>query len=329
MKKTKKQLSKAKIWSIISAGIVTLISLTIIITNVFIPVKYLSSYFVSGNRAKYGIMRITLVDVGYGDCVIVELPDGKNLLIDGGNGRYSNNLKVFKELNKRDIGSIDYLVCSSVNGEHCGGLAEVLKYKSVKTIFMPYCTNKYITDEFCKFTNQTAKSDARIVYSAVGVKERTDKYFFTFLSPRSVAQTSGQYAALNSNPSRTTRNNSSAVLWLEYGDTAILFTSDVEKSILNYIALMDEVSKKDFPVDFEKCKIVQVACHGSDLSESVDFYDFLKAETAVLSVGKNSNGCPSTKVMSDIRPTVGDNLYRTDERGNIVIEITDTNYTIR
>ena len=329
MKKTAKKLSKAKLWAIISAAIVSVIVLAMIITNIFIPVKYLASYCTIGRRANAETMRVSFVDVGFGDSIIVELPDGKNMLIDAGNGRYSNNSKVIKELNKRDIDTIDYLVCSSVNSEHCGGLSEVVKYKDVKTVYMPYCKNKYITDEFLAFHNQVEKSGAEIIFSEYKTGESTDEYYFTFLSPSVIELDGGEYDELNTNPSKTTRNNSSAVLWLEYAGTAFLFTSDVEASILNSIALSYQVVADDYPVKLEKCKVVQLAGHGDNNSACAPFYDLLNPETAVISVGENGSGCPSVKAMSDAINSVGENLYRTDELGNIVIEVTKDGYTVK
>lgn len=328
MKKKAKKLSKAKLWAIISAAIVVLFSLAIIITNIFIPVKYLASYCVSGRRVEDGIMRVTFVDVGYGDCIIVELPDGKNMLIDAGKGRYTANSKILRELNRRDIDTIDYLVCSSVNGEHCGGLADVLKYKTVKKIFMPYCQNKYITDEFRDFVEQTEKSGAEIVYSEYRVGESGENYFFTFLSPSLIEVEGGQYSELNANPSKPARDNGSAILWLEYSDTAFLFTSDVETEVLESIVSAYQVNPSDYPVNFEKCKIVQLAGHGSGTSACAEFYGLLDAYAAVISVGENGYGCPSVEVMTDIISKVDNRLYRTDERGNVVIEVTSAGFTI-
>ena len=329
MKKKAKKLSKAKLWSIISAAIISLIVIAFIIINIFVPVKYLASYCVLGKRANVGTMRVSFVDVGFGDCIIIELPDGKNMLIDAGNGRYTNNSKVFKALNKRDIKTIDYLVCSSVNSEHCGGLTEVIKHKTVKTVYMPYCKNKYITDEFCNFYNQTEKSGAEIIYSEYKTAVSTDEYFFTFLSPSVIEFEDGEYANLNKNPSKATRNNSSAVLWLEYGDTAFLFTSDVQTSVLNSIVSAYQIVAEDYPVMLEKCKVIQLAGHGDDISACAQFYDLLSPEAAVISVGENGNGCPSVKAISDVINSVGNKLYRTDESGNITFEVTVAGYTVK
>lgn len=329
MKKAVKKLSKAKLWAIISSVIVSLFALAILIINIFIPVKYLASYFVAGNRENVDNMRVSFIDVGFGDCIIIELPDGKNMLIDAGNGRYSNNLKVLKELNRREIDNIDYLVCSSVNGEHCGGLAEVLKFKDVKTVFMPYCKNKYITDEFRALVEQTEIRGIEVLYSEYKSGIAGDGYFFTFLSPSVKELDGGEYSDLNANPSKSTRNNSSAVIWLEYADTAFLFTSDVETDVLNSIVTSSQIAAQDYPVKLEKCKIVQVANHGEDISACAMFYDYISPEAAIISVGENGKSCPSVSVMSDIINCVDKNIYRTDELGNIDIVVTSSGYTIK
>ncbi len=331
-KKKEKKLSKAKLWAIISACIVTLFTIALIITNIFIPVKYLASYCVAGDRANKGIMRVTFVDVSYGDCIIVELPDGKNMLIDAGDGSYSNNSKVIKQLNKRAIDTVDYLVCSSVNNEHCGGLTEVLKYKKVNKVYMPYCKNKYITDGFRDFVTQTEISDAEIIFSEYNAGFTENDYFFTFISPSVIENDGGEYAQLNANPSKSNRNNSSAVIWLEYADTAFLFTSDVETKILSFLVQSYEMATDtgDYFIPLEKCKVVQLANHGSEVSACPEFYDLVRPEMAVVSVGENGGGSPSVPVLSDVINSIGDNsLYRTDEMGNITIEVTASGYTIK
>lgn len=327
-KKKNKKLTKAKIIAIISASFAALIAVVIIIVNIFIPVKYLSSYCVSGNRAKVGTLRVSFIDVGYGDCIVIELPDGKNMLIDAGDGSYSNNLKVLKELNKRNIDTVDYLVCSSVNGEHCGGLADVVKYKTVKNIFMPYCSNQYVTNEYRDFYNQAEKSKADIIYSEYKTGIKTNDYFFTVLSPSVKEFADGEYAHLNESATKKNRNNASAVIWLEYGGTAFLFTSDVEKEILNSIVLAYEIDPENYPVNLQKCKIVQLANHGNGYSSSPVFYDFIRPETAILSVGENGNGTPSVQAISDITNT-GAKLYRSDEYGNIIVEADASGYTVK
>lgn len=335
------KLSKGRLRAIIVTGISCVVAVALIITNLFIPVKYLSSYLVIGNKgAADGVMRVRFVDVGYGDCTIIELPDGKNMLIDGGDGSKSNQLRILKFLNKCGIDTIDYLVCTSVNSEHCGGLAELIQYKSVKKIFMPYCTNKYITEEFFNFSFAASSCGAELVISEYGVGESNGEYgyFFTFLSPSVHSDPNGEYAYMNSNQSsQEAKNNASSVIWLEYAGVSFLFTGDIGDSVKTQLVdsytLMQSIGENYWEVDgysvrLEECNVVTVSAHGSDESACAEFYEFIQPEYAVISVGDNGQGCPSATAIGNAVNYVGDNLYRTDEYGTVTIEVTENGYGV-
>lgn len=338
MEQKKKKLSKGKIRAIIVAAVSCAIAIALIITNLFVPVKYLASYFVLHNKgAKEGVMRVRFVDVGYGDCTIVELPDGKNMLIDCGNGTGANQKRILKFLNKCDIDTIDYLVCTSVNSEHCGGFAEIIQYKKVKTIYMPYCLNAYVTDGFRDFVlaANSSKAERKIIEYGEGASNEEYDYFFVFLSPSIHSNPEGEYAKLNENPSdESARNAASAVMWLQYKDTGFLFTSDATTKVQTKICeelLMTGGTVGSYAVDYRNddiAKIVKVANHGNASSACGPMYNFFKPRAAVIPVGKNGNGCPSLEVISDALGYVGDKLFRTDEHGTVTIEATRDGYAV-
>ena len=332
------KLSKGRLRAVIIAAAVCALVIALVITDCFIPVKYLASYFVLRNKgAKSGVMRVRFIDVGYGDCAVVELPDGKNMLIDGGDGTFKNEAAIFKFLNKCDIDTIDYLVCTSVNNEQCGGLAEIVKNKKVEKIFMPYCKNVYVTDGYRDFVSAADRSGAKKIISEYGAGEVNEKsdYFFTFLSPSVHTDPTGasEYENLNENPSsEQARNDASAVMWLEYGGVGMLFLGDVESGLQKKI-----VSDYNFvssagdgycyingrSVQLEKCKLIKAANHGNVKSACAPLYDLTKPQYAVVSVGQNGKGCPSLDVMSDAIEYAGDNFFRTDCYGTVTFEIAD------
>lgn len=338
----KRKLTKGRIKAIVVAAAACAFVIALIITNLFIPVKYIASYFVIRNGgARDGVMRVRFVDVGYGDCVIVELPDGKNMLIDAGNGAYKNEARILKFLNKCDIDTIDYLVCTSVNNEHCGGLAEIVKNKKIKKAYMPYCKNAYITDGYRDFVLAVNSVKAQTAISEYGAGEVNGEYgyFFTFLSPTVHTDLSptAEYVKLNEDPTDVSaRNNSSAVIWLEYGDTGILLLGDGEASLQTKIVSAYSVSG-DLPfcpiggysVNLEKCRVLKVANHGNKSSACAELFSILHPEAAVISVGRNGSGCPSVEVLSDAINYVGSRLYRTDEYGTVTVEVTKQSYAVK
>ncbi|HBN12467.1 MAG TPA: hypothetical protein DD415_02520 [Clostridiales bacterium] len=331
MSQKKNRLSKKAIAAIVVAAATGAMIVALLITDIFIPVKYLSSYAVLKNKgAEDGVMRVGFIDVGFGDCTVVELPDGKNMLIDGGNGRTANTSRILKYLNERDIDTIDYLVCSSVNPEHCGGLAELVKYKKIKTIYAPYSLNTYITDEYRAFKVAADKCGAEIKISEYGEGESLAGYdcFFKFLSPSVHTNPLGEYADLNENPTAETKCLSSAVIWLEYSGVSFLLTGDANGEALSRMCRSYDVAGEDYPVNLQSCTVLKVANHGGKTDGIAEIIGVLKPEYAVLSVGENGFGYPAAQTISATMGGV-ESFFRTDECGTVIAEINKDGLTVR
>ena len=76
---------------------------------------------------KDGDLRMHFLDVGEGDCSIIEFPDGKVMLVDGGNGAEITATTILRYLNALKIKSIDYVMLTHADSDHCGALDSVLK----------------------------------------------------------------------------------------------------------------------------------------------------------------------------------------------------------
>lgn len=324
------RLTKGRIIAIITAAVVCVLVLTLIIINIFIPIKYLSAYFVVEEEREEGVLTVTFIDVGYGDCILCELPDGKILLIDGGDGSHQSTLAILRKLNERGVDKIDYLVCTSVLTEYCGGLAEIIEYKEVGQIFMPEISDSLtdITEAYAEFVEAAENSDAEISYCSYGNGAVGEDYFFTFLSPSSADDPMGYYAALNSSPTDENILNASAVIWLEYAGRSFAFTSSAGKDALEDIVdsynMMTEAGDKygaigDYSVVLSDCDVVSVPGHGREECSSAIWYEALSPSVAVISVGENYSGYPSTQALADIG-SVAETLL-TMEHGDISITV--------
>lgn len=321
-----RKISKGKLRAIIIASVSAVIVLAILITNIFIPVKYILSYMVLRNKgAEEGVMRLTFVDVGYGDCLIVELPDGKNMLIDSGKNREGT---ILKYLNKYDIDELDYVICTSVNSEHCGGFGEILKYKPPKQVYFPFCENMRITDEYANFIYSLRGTEASLKFCERGQAISGEGYSLTFLSPSPHTDENSEYNKLyNKNLSEDDINSSCAVMWLEYGETRILLTSNIYYEVLEKVC--NRYASETSGIDLSECDILQLPYHGHYSSAQTRLYELTKPSVAVVSVGDNAKGCPSVQAINSAVSYVGEKLYRTDEDGTVVIEITDKGYEIK
>lgn len=79
---------------------------------------------------------VSYLDVGQGNSTFVKLPDGKTMLIDGGDISYgevvSNYLKDY------GVDTIDYLIATHSDSDHIGGLSYILDNYEVKNIYRPF-----------------------------------------------------------------------------------------------------------------------------------------------------------------------------------------------
>ncbi len=332
MTKKKKSVFRRMLPVIIPLAIAAALCIAIVITNIFIPIKYLTAYMVSADKNAQGELRITYLDVGLGDCALVELPDGKTMLIDGGDGAYPNQLSLIKTLNSRGVKDIDFLVCTSVKGEHCGGLAEVVKLKNVKKAFIPYSRNARITAEFFSFMNELDAKGVDYDYACkgAGYADDVNDCFFTFLSPNDWHSPLSDYARMNDDPTEENIDNASAVLWLEYKGKGFAFMSDIGADSLENIVKSYELGVllgESFctfagrEVKLENCSAVTVPAHGAAGRSAKLWYALLKPEIAVLSVGANNAGLPDGTSLAEICEYVQP-MY-TSEMGDITIKATD------
>lgn len=337
MKSKRGKLSKRVIAVIVTAVTAAILFLGLIITDIFIPLRYLTAYFVGKDVNGEGTMRVSFVDVDFGDCILIELPDGKNVLIDGGDGAYPNTLKALHFLNSRGIDRIDYLICSSVSDEHCGGLAEIVEYKDVGYAFIPYCTNTRITEEYHTFiTKLESKGVIHGVASVgAGIMGEKGEYFLTFLSPVNYNSPQSEYADMNSDPNAENIENASVVTWLEYDGVAFIFTSDVRstglKRMVEEFSLCEELGQPyctygGRSVNLRECKILTAPAHGGKDNTYAPWYDLIKPEETVISVGKSFANYPSLKALSDIC-NYCDPLY-TMYDGDITFTVNDGGYTV-
>ena len=271
-----------------------------------------------------GELRIHFIDVGQGDCTLIELPDGKVMLIDGGNSAKSTQKKVLRHLNALDIDAIDYLVVTHADADHCGVLNEVVKYKEIRNAYLPFCDPEN-DSAYAHLFNTLNKNDCHWEYISSRLKNissATEKYPFNvaFLYPHSDLIDAG--LAAGEFPSKDKDNYYSAVMYLEYGGIRTLFTGDIPQEIEEVLAQIDSAGLYDnIGVSLRDLDILKVAHHGGKESNSWGFLEYTSPQTAVISCGRNNNyGHPSETVLGRLN-NVGANVFRTDVHGSIVLTI--------
>lgn len=334
--KRKKKTYRRRRKIIVTLSVVAAVMIALIITNVFIPVIYFTAYVhFKKDENPLGQLRVRYLDVGFGDCTLVELPDGKTMLIDGGAGTYSNVYKLLDVLNKSNIDKIDYLFCTSVKSEHCGALAEVARYKKIGTAYVPQVTNLYITDEFAAFYSELSKIGADIQIAQFGVGAYNSEYGYSFMvmSPMSAELPECEYHSMNAAPTEFNINNASVVLWLQYDGHGFMFLGDATDSVQLGVAETIRLEKGVYKVDgvsvqMSPCAVIKTANHcAADYAEP-RLYDILSVGAAVISVGENAKSCPSLTDIANLQLYVGNNLFRTDMHGTVTVTVYAADYKI-
>ena len=263
---------------------------------IFVVICIVSSYAGLGNRGLTGDaeVRVHYVDVGQGDCTLIELPENKVMLIDAGENGHESD--VMNYLDRCGIRRIDYLIATHPHSDHIGGIEEVVENYEIGEIYMPKTESTSWTYE-----NMLDAIDEKGIYIQ------------SAYSGKNIFEYDGVKAEILS-PERNYKNdnlnNSSVVVRLICGKKVFLFTGDAEKVIEKNI-----LQKAD---DLE-CDVLKVGHHGSSSSSHEDFIFEVNPEYAVISCGKgNEYGHPHRETL-ELLEDVGAEVLRTDKLGTIVI----------
>lgn len=253
-------------------------------------------------------LRVTFLDVGQGDACLIELPDGKVILIDGGATYETLDIGravVAPYLWDRGITHLDHVIGTHPQLDHIGGLAWTVKQFTV---------GRY-------WHNGTAREEA--FYA------RLQEELHAHHVPEQIAEEgqmvvdTGSCRMVVLNPPRTSTvvpirgnlssgsalNNRSIVTRLDCGPQSFLFTGDIEADTIARLQL-DRVFSG---------RVVKVPHHGGRSSLHDGWIASAPPEVAVISVGRvNSYGHPTAPVLDAYRRQ-GTRLLRTDRDGAIQI----------
>lgn len=271
---------------------------------------------------------VTFIDVGEGDSIYITLPNGKNLLIDSGEKDEGNFRKISETIKASGRNDLDYLVLTHADSDHTGGAADIIAKFPVKKAFIPLVLRAELFTAFAAAKTALADCGAETEISSEYKTVKGENFFFTFLSPEAAGMRGGAYADFNATatPSEKERNDISAVIYLETFGVRFLFTGDAgenaEKRILSDYAAGVYSLAAGREVRLNEIDFLKVAHHGSSDSTTAEFLRVLRPKNAVISVGLNYYGHPSTETLkriSEANENAG--ILRTDVCGSIRVSV--------
>jgi competence protein ComEC len=251
----------------------------------FLPVLI----YVSLTAFERNALSVTCLDVGQGDSALVELPDGKTMVID--TGMTGRELASFLKYRGKKI--VDFLVLSHVHPDHTGGLSAIMDSFDVKEIW----------------------DSGRIILPGM-----FKGFIHRSFSRGDVIEGSGyRIYALHPYPGFSTamgkaydaENNDSLVLKIESCNKSFLFTGDIEGEAEENIMHLEKWLKSD---------VIKVPHHGSRSSAYEPFFMTVSPEIAVISAGRdNTFGHPHRETLDLLQ---GITVLRTDTEGAVTLRVT-------
>lgn len=260
-------------------------------------------------------MQIIFLDVGQGDCIYIRTPDKKHILIDGGGrpeGLGSFDIGediVVPFLLKNGIGRLDLVVMSHAHDDHIGGLIPVVRDIKVGA-FMEF-PPKGISENYLHLKELVRQKSITCIYAAQGQRYKIgEKVWIDILYPI-------RDQARLQNIGGDNENNRSLVMRLQYKDTSVLFTGDMEREVEDYLSGIC-----NFKVD-----ILKVAHHGSRTSTTEPWIRVIDPQIAVIQVGSNIFGHPHQEVEERLLRQ-GAAIYRNDRDGAVICTFINGNWNV-
>jgi competence protein ComEC len=243
-------------------------------------------------------LKVIFIDIGQGDSIYIEAPNGRQMLIDGGSGReiLAKLVKIMPPLDK----SIDVVVVSNPDLDHIGGLVEVLKNYDVEMIIesgtkADSIVHQRLQDEILK--NKIKKVIARRNQKIILDKNK-NIYFHILFPDRDV--------------SSWEKNEGSLVGKLIYNDISFMLMGDATKFTENVI--MWNEKQQDL-----KSNVIKLGHHGSKTSSSLLWLELINPDLAIISAGRNNKyGHPHKEVLDNLNELKIKHLFTKD--GNIFLK---------
>ena len=257
---------------------------------------YTVSPYLSDNK-----MRVTFLDIGQGDASVVELPDKKVMLIDGGTYEPDMGRRVVAPyLWSKGIRKVDYIILSHPHSDHFGGLIYIIDNFDVGEI---WSNGRLSTEAEDLFRKIREKNISYKVLSRGDLLEG-EKYKIHVFHPYH------EFYAGSPRGELSNQNSDSLVLRIESDNTSLLFTGDIEMEAEDNLLHLGKWLESD---------IIKVPHHGSSTSNSGEFIRTVSPDTAVVSAGRNNPfKHPHQETLWRYRDE-GVRLLRTDIDGAVTI----------
>ena len=234
-------------------------------------------------------LRVTFLDVGQGDSVLLETPSAR-VLVDQG----PPEANVAGQLTRMGIRSLSALVLTHPQRDHIGGAADVIRRLRIGAVLDPGLAATGPDREEAVAAAQERKVPVRIVRA--GTQFKAGGLVLRVLWPPDPGSPSED------------PNLNAVVLVATYGETDVFLPADAESDVTARLPL-------------DSFEVLKVAHHGSADPGLEDELRVLRPRVAVISCGRsNDYGHPRAETLAALAGSPGLAVYRTDTDGRVVVE---------
>lgn len=248
------------------------------------------------SESRGAILTVAFLDIGQGDSIFIEAPNGNQALVDGGPNK--SVLRALAGVMPFYDHTIDAVVATHPDQDHVSGLVDVLNRFSVAAVFEP------------------GVNASTSVYQVLE-KTIAEKKIPRILARRGMRIVLDEGVSLNilfpdRDVSNTETNTASIVAQLHYGSTNVLLTGDSPQAIEKYLVSLDGAALRS--------DILKPGHHGSKTSSSLEFVSAVAPRYAVISAGKNNKyGHPHRETLDTLKQ-FGISVFRTDMSGTVIFQ---------
>lgn len=267
-------------------------------------------------------LRITVIDVGQGDSILVEAPTGESMLVDAGPAGAGTSA-IIPLLASKNISELSYIVLTHNHEDHVGGLAEVLAGSDGITGAVRI---QIKGDIYANFSEDSDMVNPRNSIHAGDRIELGDAYVEVVAADGTLAD--GETINLGEPVDENAR---SIVLLIEYSGFRMLLAADITGGGGDPPYQTPDIETSLAPI-VDDIDILKIAHHGSNTSTNQEFLDATKPEVAIISVGDGNDFFHPHPSVIDRLIDAGITVYQTEKgslsrdgphvvQGNVVIEV--------
>ncbi len=227
-------------------------------------------------------LRVSFLDIGQGDAILITAPNGRTILIDAGPDQTVTS-KVGEQLSFFDR-TIDIVLATHSDADHIGGFPYLFDRYQIPLLIESEIASPTVVDRAFGQRVTTEQSD-RLLARAGERIILDDKrgIVVDILFP-------------DQNPKGWETNEASIVAKVSYGTTSFLLTGDAPTEVEDHLVAIYG--------DQLRSNVLKLGHHGSKTSSGDNFLQAVQPEIAIVSAGLgNKYGHPSPEVVERVGET--------------------------